>query len=66
MAISFVIFVTPAPVAPFTGAWIEIFRYLFARYASKSHPSRVRGLKFVILEKKFGVITSRTLHGCVD
>ena len=35
-------------VAPFTGAWIEIWPALLFPEAGKgSHPSRVRGLKFV-------------------
>ena len=36
-----------AQVAPFTGAWIEIFILSqFLKAAIKSHPSRVRGLKY--------------------
>ena len=34
-------------VAPFTGAWIEIVIYLARRGSpGRSHPSRVRGLKY--------------------
>ena len=35
-------------VAPFTGAWIEIFSSfnVYSLFALGSHPSRVRGLKF--------------------
>ena len=37
---------SPLFVAPFAGAWIEIERTYFHFYkSSKSHPSRVRGLK---------------------
>ena len=32
-------------VAPFTGAWIEILLICKDSQCSKSHPSRVRGLK---------------------
>ena len=36
----------PASVAPFTGAWIEIVAVVGRRrQTSRSHPSRVRGLK---------------------
>ena len=35
------------PVAPFTGAWIEIsFLTRYTVGIRKSHPSRVRGLKY--------------------
>ena len=35
-------------VAPFTGAWIEIVGALiWAKVNVKSHPSRVRGLKYI-------------------
>ncbi len=33
-------------VAPFTGAWIEIALPIVRGAWSKSHPSRVRGLKY--------------------
>ena len=32
-------------VAPYTGAWIEIFRAISLRFNGLSHPTRVRGLK---------------------
>ena len=36
-------------VAPFTGAWIEISDIIREEtFALWSHPSRVRGLKFVV------------------
>ena len=35
-------------VAPFTGAWIEMFRIRFGRPADRSLPSRERGLKFSV------------------
>ena len=36
------------PVAPFTGAWIEIYEKDGTKhYYSESHPSRVRGLKLL-------------------
>ena len=35
-------------VAPFTGAWIEIKKRMFGYLVrDKSHPSRVRGLKYL-------------------
>ena len=41
-------------VAPFTGAWIEILVYGGLVDSRKSHPSRVRGLKY-----KNGVIRAQ-------
>ena len=39
-------------VAPFTGAWIETCFQLVQRAHVMSHPSRVRGLKPMVIEKK--------------
>ena len=36
-------------VAPLTGAWIETFEAFQMYYDKLSHPSRVRGLKLLIL-----------------
>ena len=37
-------------VAPFTGAWIEINNHIYYYFnIQKSHPSRVRGLKYIEL-----------------
>ncbi len=33
-------------VAPFTGAWVEMFHRTAAAAEHPSHPSRVRGLKY--------------------
>ena len=33
-------------VAPFAGAWIEIHMLGYRRDTGRSHPSRVRGLKY--------------------
>ena len=52
-------------VAPFTGAWIEITVRLTAVINTKSHPSRVRGLKSYNKRNQV-TYTCRTLHGCVD
>ena len=42
-------------VAPFTGAWIEIYREDDNGDASvKSHPSRVRGLKYITISRPTG------------
>ena len=59
-------FLKETGVAPFTGAWIEIeiVRDQIPPL-EKSHPSRVRGLKFGWFERRTA-IQSRTLHGCVD
>ena len=39
---------SPGPVAPFTGAWIEIDKMsVLTSSRIPSHPSRVRGLKFL-------------------
>jgi hypothetical protein len=53
-------------VAPYAGAWIEI--YLTKEYGEKSmsHPTRVRGLKFLPNIMPDIAILSRTLRGCVD
>jgi len=54
-------------VAPFTGAWIEMgVSPLPTTEYPLSHPSRVRGLKFVVCWRGCGYIHRRTLHGCVD
>ena len=76
-------------VAPFTGAWIEMSASKISdTVASPSHPSRVRGLKLVVdcfreicfpvapftgawiemydVKDSAGLVSSRTLHGCVD
>ena len=37
----------PRLVAPYTGAWIEIYRFGCVCLTAMSHPTRVRGLKFV-------------------
>ncbi len=54
-------------VAPFTGAWIETkIELIYTRTYTKSHPSRVRGLKHYDPVKTGLHVYSRTLHGCVD
>ena len=54
-------------VAPFTGAWIEIgLAYPASGRTNRSHPSRVRGLKYRAISTTEVVIDGRTLHGCVD
>ena len=54
-------------VAPFTGAWIEIISTVVLKSLSfKSHPSRVRGLKYVGRKAEVVPEGRRTLHGCVD
>ena len=35
-------------VAPYTGAWIEIDNKFLVSIRIRSHPTRVRGLKFVL------------------
>ena len=55
----------PVKVAPFTGAWIEINKIAQILQLVKSHPSRVRGLKYLAYRRHFA-FPSRTLHGCVD
>ena len=60
-----ILFRPVALVAPYTGAWIEINPFEISSFQLSSHPTRVRGLKFlsnVFLRSTF----SRTLHGCVD
>ena len=52
-------------VAPFTGAWIEIGFPGVVIEEIKSHPSRVRGLKYVRPRPEIEPLC-RTLHGCVD
>ena len=52
-------------VAPYTGAWIEIIKLDGSLVQITSHPTRVRGLKFLILIL-IEIIRCRTLHGCVD
>ena len=52
-------------VAPHAGAWIEITILLYHDIVTKSHPMRVRGLKWQNVpntEKLF----CRTPCGCVD
>ena len=34
-------------VAPYAGAWIEMIGWEQHEYARKSHPTRVRGLKYI-------------------
>ena len=41
-------------VAPFAGAWIEIFVDVSMPGTLKSHPSRVRGLKSTVAEAIVG------------
>ena len=54
-------------VAPFTGAWIEIADWpRLATMFALSHPSRVRGLKYLFVVALHFGRTGRTLHGCVD
>ena len=54
-------------VAPFTGAWIEISKLPTAKKFKRwSHPSRVRGLKYVKRHCLYATVPGRTLHGCVD
>ncbi len=54
-------------VASYTDAWIEI-QMRKGDHASmpKSHPTRMRGLKFGVLVQSHGNGPSRILHGCVD
>ena len=52
-------------VAPFMGAWIEIYLVIPPKIIFVSHPLWVRGLKYVQRfhsDCHFG----RTLYGCVD
>ena len=57
----------PQPVAPFTGAWIEMDKHMRQRlFRIMSHPSRVRGLKLKPRGMKPSMAAGRTLHGCVD
>jgi hypothetical protein len=54
-------------VAPFTGAWIETSRNNhWIDIASKSHPSRVRGLKPVQTQDGLSQMIVAPFHGCVD
>ena len=54
-------------VAPFTGAWIEITSFDKVKETSlTSHPSRVRGLKYLVNNRNVFAGYGRTLHGCVD
>ena len=54
-------------VAPFTGAWIEIAPLIpDTDEYFRSHPSRVRGLKYANRRRSGGRCRGRTLHGCVD
>ena len=54
-------------VAPFTGAWIEIsYIHPYHAAATRSHPSRVRGLKCLEAISVHDQAIGRTLHGCVD
>ena len=58
---------TCSSVAPFAGAWIEILLHEhFLRSIHRSHPSRVRGLKYFVLPFVWLVLKRRTLRGCVD
>ena len=52
-------------VAPHTGAWIETGQTKPKEAERKSHPTRVRGLKQLVV-KLSSVNKSRTPHGCVD
>ena len=52
-------------VAPYMGAWIEISPFFIVKCFFPSHPTWVRGLKWVTLSKEKKDV-SRTLHGCVD
>ena len=52
-------------VAPFAGAWIEIYIIKESLAYVLSHPSRVRGLKYLIGIDAPNMI-GRTLRGCVD
>ena len=53
-------------VAPYAGAWIEIFLALHCQCLLQwSHPTRVRGLKFICQKSKISD-WGRTLRGCVD
>ena len=54
-------------VAPFTGAWIEIYQpWMPVSQMYQSHPSRVRGLKSSMRIRYAIKGHRRTLHGCVD
>ena len=54
-------------VAPFTGAWIEIRSSMrLAEAASRSLPSRERGLKSVHRVYAAAQVEGRSLHGSVD
>ena len=55
----------PIGVAPFAGAWIEMIATTTKKQRVKSHPSRVRGLKYRWDgHREDGCC--RTLRGCVD
>ena len=54
-----------AQVAPHVGAWIEITSRTLRESKAKSHPTWVRGLKFVETVKRPALL-SRTPRGCVD
>ena len=53
-------------VAPLVGAWIEMAIDHQPAPDRRSHPSWVRGLKFVKKEEKENLLERRTLRGCVD
>ena len=57
---------TTSNVAPHMGAWIEISLFHLIFSISKSHPTWVRGLKYVLLLFIKSPAVCRTLHGCVD
>ena len=45
-------------VAPYTGAWIEIQSVTMLWLKVKSHPTRVRGLKYTDLDKQAEIVKS--------
>ena len=47
-----VIYLTDDTVAPYTGAWIEINEIRTVKPNILSHPTRVRGLKFIRLGRR--------------
>ena len=52
-------------VAPHVGAWIEITKGYELRKSKGSHPTWVRGLKWLLLMVPL-VLLCRTPRGCVD
>ena len=53
-------------VAPFAGAWIEIFSSCSKMHGTESLPSRERGLKYGAIGLFDTYIDRRSLRGSVD